>query len=301
VGQLVPIGTHPGLVLGLVDADLHAASVAATGRATRLFLRRTDNGAGDVVVASLRNATGGGGSGIAITLGDGVDAVAVTGDITGTEFYLRVSSADGNSQNLTGWFDLEAAAGVASALTTLVRVKEWLKITGSTNDTLITNLIAGESARIQRYLRRYIVQQTITAEIQSGHGREILALRERPVTAVTEVREDGVALASSKYELDGDEGILYARTDGNPDVWTEGSRNFEIDYTAGYASPPDDLVDAATIQVADTFRQTTPGGDRLGVLGAPLDAGGSPQYITPAAWAPGVLQRLALFRELRLG
>ncbi len=122
-------------------------------------------------------------------------------------------------------------------------------------------------------------------------------LREFPVTAVSEVREDGTALDAADYERAENSGILYARANGNPSVWSEDSRNLEVDYTAGYAIIPESLAFAATLQVAHSFQQAVPGGGRLGLRGAPLDAGGTPQY-TAGPWAPTVERRLEPWRDL---
>ena len=113
-----PIGTIVGLLSGWTSTDFLVVPVDGVPKTiTRVLLRRTDNGSGDVVTASIRNATGGGGSGIDITLGDGVSENSATGTLaaSATEaVYLRLTAADSNSQNLTGWIEIEGAAGLTT-------------------------------------------------------------------------------------------------------------------------------------------------------------------------------------------
>lgn len=111
----MPITTIPGLVSPWVGVDVVIGELAAAATITRVFLRRSDHAAGDVVVASVRNASGGGGSGISVTLSDGVAYGTGTGSLAiaaGGLVYLRVSSAGASSMNLSGWVEVEAAAGV---------------------------------------------------------------------------------------------------------------------------------------------------------------------------------------------
>ena len=302
MGDRVPIAAIPGLVDGHVATDFVVLPFGFVGTAVRLHVGVTDPPSGGSISLGIRNAAAGGGSAITATLVDSAQAVTATGTLnfTGSEIgYLWISAASGSAMNLYGWVEVETVGGVVAALTSLARVKEWLGKTGSEDDAILTNLISGQSARIQAYLHRYVIQQTITGEIHHGHGREKLVLDEWPVSAVSEVREDGDAIDAATYELDTAKGILYARQNGNASVWSKGSRNYAVDYTAGYATTPDDLVDAATKQVVYVFRQSQPGGNRLGERGAVLDPGGSAQYLT-GPWATGVLETLKLHRELRI-
>lgn len=291
---IVPIGTHPGLAAALVGIDLPIAAFSQTSRATRFWLRR-ENEAG-ALSASLRNATGGGGDGIDLTLGTGVDSGAASGQVEGMNLYLRITAADAGSENLSGWIEVESSSAVAAALTTLARVNEWI---GNANDqTFRSDLIAGASAKIRAYTGRDLVESAVVDERYDGRGREVLVLRGRPVSAVSEVRIDGVAIAASTYELDVDGGLLYRRSASDPytpDVWPWGNRNVAVDLTRGYATIPEDLVLAATKQVAFEYAAR---GSRIRERGEVLDAGGSAQFLT-GPWAPGVLSVLDAYRGLR--
>ena len=114
----MPISTLPGLVSAWVDVDLVIGEFATPAIISRVFLRRTDHEAGDVVSASIRNATGGGGSGISVTLGSTVAYAVASGSVAIAAaglVYLRVSAAGDTSQNLAGWIEVEGAVGVEGA------------------------------------------------------------------------------------------------------------------------------------------------------------------------------------------
>ena len=154
-------------------------------------------------------------------------------------------------------------------MTTLTRVKRWLKITGSGNDTLLNDLIPFVSAAMESAMRRDIVQQTLTAEVHGitqGGWRSELVPKHWPVSAVSAVRENGTVLTSAQYRILGQ--TLIQRISGTPvskAYWQAGF--VELDYTAGYASIPEDLAGAATAEVALAFEQTKEGDGRLGLTG----------------------------------
>lgn len=68
-------------------------------------------------------------------------------------------------------------------LSTLTNVKEYLGVTSTTDDTLLTNCLDRASAAIDRICRRTLLS-TSHREIRSGDGAPILALYNYPVTAV---------------------------------------------------------------------------------------------------------------------
>ncbi|MBR23357.1 MAG: hypothetical protein CMF57_13120 [Leifsonia sp.] len=300
----VPIGTHPGLVSGLVSADLPLADFGRTVEATRVFLRRTDNESGDVVAASVYGETGAVGDSIDVSLGDGIASASATGSVTSGEFYLRVTSSDSNSMNLSGWFEVTDSAGLSTVLVTLPRVKEYLGLSGSGDDDLLANIISGVSTRVKARTSRSIVSAAVSAEIHDGNADDTLVLRRRPVTTVAEVRIDGAAIAAASYQIEPDAGILYRRDEDTPaadaSTWDAGRRNISVDYTAGYLTVPEDLVLAATKQAAYEFRNSQPGGNRIGERGTILDAGGSATYLV-GPWAPGVLEVLEQYRDRGTG
>ena len=293
MGDRVPIGTHPGLVSVLVDADLPIGMFAQTVSVSRLYVRRTGYAVTGQVTGALRNATAGGGDAIAFTLGDDVGEVAATGAITGTAFYLRVTAADTGSENLSGWFEVDPEAVSGTFLTTLARVKDSLGITGSSEDQALTNVISAVSLRMQRYMKRDIVQGTATAEKYDGDGRcDTLQLRNFPVISppTPVVRVEGTAVTD--FELDAETGHLIRLDNYSGKVWDRGRRNIEVDYTHGYSTVPEDLAQAALDQVNLVWSRR---GQTIRDRGSVLESG-SAQYLT-GPWASGVVETMWSYRD----
>src|SRR5690606_576362 len=97
------------------------------------------------------------------------------------------------------------------ALCTNTQVKDYLGVTGSTDDTLITALIARAQAMMERHCNRVFESAEYT-EVPSG-GAATSRLRHTPVTEVASVSVrsasgDATALDSSTYRADADTGIL---------------------------------------------------------------------------------------------
>lgn len=109
--------------------------------------------------------------------------------------------------------------------------------------TRANTLLTLASGLIQDETGQEIAQATETFTRPGVWGNR-LRLRERPVTAVTSVKIDGVALAADDWYLDGDELV---RGGG----WSGPEADVEIVYTHGYASadtPP--AVKAVCLEVA---------------------------------------------------
>jgi hypothetical protein len=162
-------------------------------------------------------------------------------------------------------------------------------------------MLMGTSERIVRRIGRRIVASNLTGELHDASGTDDrLVLKRHPITAVSEVRVDGTAIAAASYASDDDAGILYRRNEDDPDatsdVWPRGRRHIAVDYSSGYVSVPEDLVTATVLQAASLWRLSVPGGNRLGQRGTILDAGGSAQFLT-GPWAPGVLQMIDNWRQ----
>jgi hypothetical protein len=303
----VPIGTHPGSVSGLLNQDLIVAP-AATAQYTveRVWLRRTDDTT-DALVASIRNATAGGGDGLACTIADAAEsgvssAAAITVDI-GESLYLRVTSANALSQNLSGWFETEVTTGVVTALTTLARVKRFWSIGVTTNDVLLNELIAAVSGEIQAWLGRRILQTTATAEKPAAPlGDHILQLDNRPVISITSVSEAGTALVDGTdfecVEMDKKCGQVIRLSGGYPYPWNSALRRISVTYEHGYATVPEEIAQAATELVLFDYLQSTPGGPRHALRASVHDPGGSGDYLTRDECWRAQLHRLSPHRRM---
>ncbi len=277
----VPIGTVPGLIAPLLNVDVMIAPASVAYTITRVFLQRTDQTSG-TVTASVRNATSGGGEGIAVSIAGTASEATATGLITveATEpAYLRVTVDDAQSQNLRGWFEVEGTAGVTAALTTLARVKQFLPLTGSADDDLINNLIAGVSDEVQKALVRRFITTTATNEKHSSGGHTVLILDHYPVISVASVTESATALVDGTdfeaTERDLAVGKLVRISGTTPIVWVSGNRNIAVTYDHGYAAVPEAIVQSATELVAYDYRSAK---GWFGLTGRVLDTGGDSEY-----------------------
>lgn len=162
------------------------------------------------------------------------------------------------------------------ALTTLTQVKTKLGISGTSEDAVLTALVAQADRAIKTWTRRSL-ESTSSVEYPRGYGTKTLRLREQPVTSVTEVRIDVTRVFTSSLTLltaDVDykliNGMLY-RLNG---VWPAARENriglladalipsdgvIKVSYIGGYATLPDDLVLAADMLVAHLYKMRQDG------------------------------------------
>lgn len=140
-----------------------------------------------------------------------------------------------------------------SQLCALSDVKTYLGIAASTSDTVLSALIPNVSALIENFCNRVFAQAAYT-ETRSGNGGNRLFLRNAPVTAVSSVTVDGLAInqalngTSSGYLFD--DTTIYIR---GCQVFTRGVLNVAVAYTAGFATTPADVNQACVEWVADKY------------------------------------------------
>ena len=164
------------------------------------------------------------------------------------------------------------------ALATNTQVKDYLGISGATDDTLITTLITRAQAMMERYCNRVFESASYT-EDHSG-GSSTIQLKNTPVTAVASVSSldasgNATALPSTGYRFDGDTGILSVTSGDDDYYFTDravgssaltspsfpcGFRNIRVAYTGGYSSIPTDLVQVCIELTANLYqnRRTNP-------------------------------------------
>ncbi len=150
------------------------------------------------------------------------------------------------------------AAG-AKDLCLLADLKAWLPVTGTTEDTMLQHLITNVSAWIEQWLSRSIYIAA-TVEMRDGTGTGRMVFANFPVTAVTAVEVDGVAIpladsptADGYYFTE-----VYVGLRG-PYRFTRGSANVKLAYSAGYAtnqaSVPAELEQCALELCALRYRE----------------------------------------------
>lgn len=159
-------------------------------------------------------------------------------------------------------------------LTTLIKFKQYLGLNNGTDDVLIGRLITSESAGIESWLNRVILSASYT-HVCSGNGGDTLLLPNYPITAISTLSIDGVAIAAST-------GVTVAgyvfdehRVGLRGYVFAKGMMNISITYTAGYATVPSDIEQACNEMVGLSYRER----DRLGLASKGI-AGEQTNFIT---------------------
>lgn len=133
------------------------------------------------------------------------------------------------------------------ALITLAQAKTHLKISGSTEDTLLEEMINRSGQVCASYAGRNFKSAQRT-EYYDGNGKSKIELMNFPVTAITSVNIDPLRLWSSSTALDvstdlildGQAGIL--QISNGRFIFTKGLGNIRVIYTAGYKDSVDNLV-----------------------------------------------------------
>jgi uncharacterized phiE125 gp8 family phage protein len=126
---------------------------------------------------------------------------------------------------------------------TLEEVKLFGRIDGSDEDTLITSIITGVRQKVELYLNRALIEQTITLIMDWWNTFEIL-LPQPPLLSITKVEtidEDDVATeyAATNYYADRESipgRLIIKRGSTLPTNTDRLAGGFKITYKAGYGS-----------------------------------------------------------------
>jgi hypothetical protein len=140
-----------------------------------------------------------------------------------------------------------------SPLCSIEDVKLYFSITSSSEDSVLTALIAAASADIEQYCNRTFAQAAYT-ETRNGNGGDRIGVRQWPIVSVQSVTVDGliVPLAANAVS-DGvvfSDDAIYIRNRGRPGYpsapwcFARGVQNVVLQYTAGYQTIPADLNQA---------------------------------------------------------
>lgn len=291
-----------GLLSGFVGVDVPFATISGSFRMTRLDLRVTDAPSGGTVAAMVNTVTGGGGSALLQgTIADGDRHVSVTGDIAlsgTTTFYLRITAESGAALGLSASVELSLPDGGTATvfLSTLDNVKHAAKVTGSANDAAIQRHLEGVSKAMQNWMGRQIISTAITAEYHFPTGlNSAILLEDGPVSTLTEVRLSGSILAATGYRLEG--ARLLRRIAGSARTKWE-QAEVEVDYTAGYAAVPADLVEACTQEAATRWlRSVASGGPGLHVNAKTPETGDTKTFDT-GPFLPQTIAAMSPYRRL---
>ncbi|MBW1666718.1 MAG: phage head-tail connector protein [Deltaproteobacteria bacterium] len=153
----------------------------------------------------------------------------------------------------------------SDALTSLDNVKEFLGISGNTDDALLENLIDRVTDLFESYCDRKFKAADYT-EYHDGKGSDKLFPDQFPINSVASIHDDTDWTWGSDTLIDSDD---YRIVDGayiqcKSDTFTDDVQNVKVVYNAGYDSIPEDLEQAAIMQVAWLYKKGK-GGGLLGV------------------------------------
>jgi hypothetical protein len=183
-------------------------------------------------------------------------------------------------------------------LTTIDRLKEALGEKSDLDDVRLTRLLTAASEYIEAYCGRDFLSVSHT-EYHDGTGTDSLLLRHYPIIGTPAVLESGTALAVGQDPSANPppEVLIYpeeGRLVRNFGVWYGYHNYYKITYTAGYATVPAAIVQAA-IDLASLMAREK---DRVGI--AATTVGQNTAQLTRAL--PEHSQRaLDLYRDPTVG
>jgi len=128
-------------------------------------------------------------------------------------------------------------------LTTLERVRDWVGVTSSNNDLVLTRLVDETSRFILSYIQRPTLFQYIFSDIYDGNCQRVQTLRHWPVQSVALVTVDGNTIPASSGPQSS--GFALEPWDGFPPgrpqsvvlrghEFARGNSNVNIVYTTGF-------------------------------------------------------------------
>lgn len=144
---------------------------------------------------------------------------------------------------------------IISNLTTLARLKDYLKITSTTDDALLTRLIASASAFVQNWLNRTIVNSTYT-ETRNGEGMQRMLLQNYPITSISSVNVAGLSVQARPAltaSYTGNNQAGYTNSDTTLYLtgfcFPQGFQNVVVAYTAGFVKTDTSVIPATPYQI----------------------------------------------------
>jgi hypothetical protein len=147
-------------------------------------------------------------------------------------------------------------AAVSTALVDAETVFAELGITSPTDaqTAQMETAIAQASALVTSYLDRVLAEEDVTDYFREARG-DTLRLSRWPVTAVSQVIENGTELSSDGWELNGETGELWRIGSSGPYDWACAGTT-TVSYTGGYILPdalPADIQRAVVDQVKAAY------------------------------------------------
>lgn len=183
-------------------------------------------------------------------------------------------------------------------LTTLADVKAWLQ-TGqnpfpSTDDALLSRLIAAASEFIQNWLGRHIAP-TDFEEIRDGTGGQRLVFANYPAVEVLGLSIDGLAIPAASAGVSLAAGYRFTASELTLHgyIFTRRAQNVIVTYRAGYTVIPCDLAQGCIELVCQRYRERT----RIGEVSRAV-GGGETVNFSQKDMSDGVKLLLSQYRAV---
>lgn len=151
------------------------------------------------------------------------------------------------------------ALDTANALVSLVEAKTFLKISASSEDSVIEDFINRASIWANDYTGRRLKLRS-NSDTYDGDGSDLLLLRDYPLSgSLTDLRiDDGTyqgsppSTTSDDYTLNSQSGLVKLK---NGVTFVKGFQNITATYTAGYTTPPETVKEAVLLYVGHLYRR----------------------------------------------
>ena len=186
---------------------------------------------------------------------------------------------------------------MSNDLSTLANVKQYLNSQTTLQDSLLQRLLSAASNLMQTWMSRNIALTTYS-ETRNGLGSPVMSLLNTPVTNVSSVYVNGVSVSPRPpLNQTTGSGLGYGFTFDDARVmlsgltFCRGMQNVTINYTAGYATTPFDIEQAAIQLTAEWFKYK----DRIGKVSEGIE--GQPITFSVKDIPPGVLMVLQTYRR----
>lgn len=131
------------------------------------------------------------------------------------------------------------------ALASVSQLKEYLGVSGVADDVLLDRVLEGAEAFLLMCMNRKTLDVTSFSQTLDGTGKDYVQVSYWPLISVTSLIVGGEAVAPSKFVF-GEQGTFDSRaiylTSG--DLFPRGRRNVVVTGTAGYTTPPPEVVQA---------------------------------------------------------
>lgn len=178
-------------------------------------------------------------------------------------------------------------------LTTLANVKDYMQISDTSQDTVLTRLISAFSQWFLTQVNRGALLLSTYTEQRNGSGGDSLTTIYWPIQAVTSLSVDGITIPPSPGP--NQPGFVF----DSFSIWLvggyrfcRGRGNIQIVYQAGYTSTPLDVEQAVIDQVAFTLRRQP----NLGTVSQSMN-GITTVSFSQQDLAPGVKNVVQMYRD----